>query len=129
MDKSFSPKDFACGKMKKKTISGRAGDGALQVMEGNFGGMAFYRAFITPEEEKQPFEVIHIFLEVSTCSRQSESRTSGARLRCQALRIGFMYRQLIVPVFEQTCRIIEAAFIIVEVRNLKQRPAKVSDHE
>lgn len=125
----FSPEDF---ELRKDEEDGDlwTDDIFMQIASKRYDEMAFHPEFLTMEEEEEPYEVIRNYFKGQDLF---EAKKDISFWCSTAVADHYEYvildRKSLVHVYEQTCRIIEAAFIIVEVRNLKERAAKLSEQE
>lgn len=99
-----------------------------QLLKGNFGQMAFHPEFITMEEEEDPYGVIQNFFKGQDLFEAKQTLEFWFQAAVENHdEYHAKDRHSLVHVFEQTNRIIEAAFIITEVRQLRQGQSAAID--
>lgn len=121
---SFTPKELALRKDEEEGDVWTE-DVTEQLLKGHFGEMAFHPEFITMEEEEDPYGVIRHFFKGQDLFEAKQKTDFWCRTAtCNHQEYQIMDRPSLVNVFEQTCRIIEASFIILEIRELKREAAR-----
>jgi hypothetical protein len=128
---SFTPEDLA---LRKDDEDGDVwtDDILMQIVSDwyEYKETSFHPEFIIMEEEQDAYKVIRNYFKGQDLF---EAKKNLSFWCSTAVADHYEYiildRKSLVYVYEQTCRIIEAAFIVIEVRNLKQRAAKISEQE